>query len=167
MRAAIRNAVAILMIAFLFQSSVYAADPPDTITINLTNTYIENEQNIIERPIKFTPIEDHTPDKIINIPADFTQPEDEENKKIGEITATYNGGKFKIDGQEYNEMPDRIGSGYIVSNTDSEENLHADFQKTGDEFNIITILIWIISLIGLSIIGFKKFKNHRKRGTKL
>lgn len=164
MRAAIRNAVLFFMIAFLFQINTYASD---TITINLTNTYIENEQNIIERPIKFTPIEDHTPDKIINIPADFTQPEDEETKKIGEITALYNGSKFKIDGEEYNKMPDRIGSGYLKSNTNNIDHSQADFQKMGDEFNIIIILIWIISVIGLSIFSFKKFKNHRKRGTKL
>ena len=73
MRAAIRNAVFLFMIAFLFQfSTTYAADQPDTIIINLTNTYIESEQNDIERPIKFTPTEEDTPDIIINIPADFT-----------------------------------------------------------------------------------------------
>lgn len=164
MRAAIRNAVLLLMIAFLFQINTYASD---TITINLTNTYTENEQNDIERPIKFTPIENNTPDNIINIPADFTQPEDENNKKIGEITASYSGGTFKIDGQEYTEMPDRIGSGYLKSNTDNIDQSSADFQKMGDNFNIFIIVIWILSLIGLTVLGFKKFKNNSKRGTKL
>ena len=59
MRAAIRNAVAILMIAFLFQSSVYAADQPDTIIINLTNTYIENVDQDIKKPIKLIFDEPH------------------------------------------------------------------------------------------------------------
>lgn len=167
MRAAIRNAVVILMIAFLFQSSVYAADPPDTITINLTNTYIENVDKNIKKPIKLIFDEPHKEENIINLPADFTQPEDEEVKKIGEITASYSGGTFKIDGEEFSEMPDRIGSGYVKSNTDSTDQSEADFQKMGDNFNIFVIVIWALSLISLTVLGIKKFKNNSKRGTKL
>lgn len=167
MRAAIRNAVAILMIAFLFQSSVYAADPPDTITINLTNTYIENVDKNIKKPIKLIFDEPHNEENIINLPADFTQPEDENNKKIGEITASYSGGTFKIDGEEFSEMPDRIGSGYVKSNTDRTDQSGADFQKMGDNLNIFVIVIWALSLISLTVLGIKKFKNKSKRGTKL
>lgn len=167
MRAAIRNAVAILMIAFLVQSSVYAADQPDTIIINLTNTYIENVDKNIKKPIKLIFDEPHKEENIINLPADFTQPEDEEVKKIGEITASYRSGTFKIDGQEFSEMPDRIGSGYVKSNTDSIDQSDADFQKMGDNFNIFVIVIWTLSLISLTVLGIKKFKNNSKRGTKL
>lgn len=167
MRAAIRNAVAILMIAFLFQSSVYAADQPDTIIINLTNTYIENVDQDIKKPIKLIFDEPHKEETIINLPADFTQPEDEEVKKIGEITASYSRGTFKIDGEEFSEMPDRIGSGYIKSNTDNTDQSEADFQKMGDNFNIFIIVIWALSLISLTVLGIKKFKNKSKRGTKL
>ena len=168
MRAAIRNAVFLFMIAFLFQfSTTYAADQPDTIIINLTNTYIESEQNDIERPIKFTPTEEDTPDIIINIPADFTYPENEKVKKFGEITANYNGGTFKIDGEEYTTMPERIGSGYVKSNTNSTDQSEADFQKMGDNFYIFVIVICALSLISLTVLGIKKFKNNSKRGTKL
>lgn len=167
MRAAIRNAVAILMIAFLFQLNTFAADQPDTIVINLTNTYIENVDKNIKKPIKLIFCESHNEETIINLPADFTQPEGHEVKKIGEITANYNGGTFKIDGQEYTEMPDRIGSGYVKSNTYNIDQSEADFQKMGDNFNIFVIVIWALSLISLTVLGIKKFKNNSKRGTKL
>ena len=167
MRAAIRNAVAILMIAFLFQLNTFASDQPDIITINLTNTYIENVDQDIKKPIKLIFDEPHKEENIINLPADFTQSEDEEVKKIGEITASYSGGTFKIDGQEFSEIPDRIGSGYVKSNTDNTDQSEADFQKMGDNFNIFVIVIWTLSLISLTVLGIKKFKNNSKRGTKL
>ena len=84
-------------------------------------------------------VESSSSENIINLPADFTQPEDEKVKKIGEITASYSGGTFKIDGEEFSEMPDRIGSGYIESNTNSTDQSEADFQKMGDNFNIFVI----------------------------
>ena len=64
-------------------------------------------------------------------------------------------------------MPDRIGSGYIKSNTDNTDQSEADFQKMGDNFNIFIIVIWALSLISLTVLGIKKFKNKSKRGTKL
>lgn len=155
MRIAIKRAIAVLLIAILFQFNTYAAEE---ITINLTNTYVQNEDNSPEKPINFNEPDKDKPNKIINFPADFS----EENTKIGEITAHYEGGKIKINGQEYDSLPDQLSGEIIAGGNQNENNSNATFSKMGDLFSFTIIIIWILSFAGLGFICYKKFKNKSK-----